>query len=340
MPEHLPSFPAAHACLAVAAAAAHRAPPKIRPSPRRSSSSGSPTGVGTTAAGTTRGRAGSRQPGGGQSISDSDLGFIIVLHRPTRRDGRRVAECRLPTGCSRCHGLRRIARQCKRPRSPPRRETTTSGAGSAPRCFVRVRRRTHSPGTPRGSAGSTPPPPEDRRSASDANPAPMDVDDTNGDNNISAEDVEELPPGHPREENRLRLAIVAMAVNASQDALPGVRIDDISARPFYPENFIFVCPTQALRDAVLGAGTIPVAGTRLFGAGNGGGRQHRDGPTGHSFGSQHGPERPHQFAGVDDGAGDHGQDGAEDGRGYPAGHSSDSQYGSRVGDSPPMHRKY
>ncbi|RLN41028.1 hypothetical protein C2845_PM01G29020 [Panicum miliaceum] len=46
-------------------------------------------------------------------------------------------------------------------------------------------------------------------------------------------------------------------------ALPGVRIDDIIVRPFYPENLIIVCPTQALRDAVLSTGAVPVGGTRL-----------------------------------------------------------------------------
>jgi hypothetical protein len=34
-------------------------------------------------------------------------------------------------------------------------------------------------------------------------------------------------------------------------------------RPFYPENFLVVCPSQGVRDRMLAAGGVPLAGTTL-----------------------------------------------------------------------------
>jgi len=77
------------------------------------------------------------------------------------------------------------------------------------------------------------------------------------------------------EEDRLRLTIVAQAGNASRciplaavesaiRSIPGVlAADDVLIRKFYPENFFIVCKSQAIRDLVLGAQGVPVAGTTL-----------------------------------------------------------------------------
>ncbi|CAN6340093.1 unnamed protein product [Urochloa humidicola] len=76
------------------------------------------------------------------------------------------------------------------------------------------------------------------------------------------------------EERRLRFALLAQAGNASRD-IPitaarrafhdalGEVDGDLAIKPFFPENFLVVCSSQGVRDRLLAAGGIPVAGTVL-----------------------------------------------------------------------------
>ncbi|CAL4906951.1 unnamed protein product [Urochloa decumbens] len=194
--------------------------------------------------------------------------------------GHRRASCKLPTRCLRCHGFHHVARECKQPRSPPI-GSKAAGVVHHPQRFVRVRRRSHSPGTPRGSdaggstdvGGTTPhemgaasltPSVAPSRSSS-PQPAAMDLDLA-----LEVEQPAVRRQGEPciidfspqlaAEDARLHLALVAYAGNASQDifvaelagalqASLGVTAGDIDIRPFHPENFLIVCNSQAVLDA-------------------------------------------------------------------------------------------
>ncbi|CAN6358223.1 unnamed protein product [Urochloa humidicola] len=76
------------------------------------------------------------------------------------------------------------------------------------------------------------------------------------------------------EESSLRFALLAQAGNASRDIevgdarqalLSALREEtpDLAVKPFFPENFLVICPSQNIRDRLLSAGGIPIDGTVL-----------------------------------------------------------------------------
>lgn len=184
----------------------------------------------------------------------------------------KIATCSQPLRCLHCHGYSHLARDCKRPRSPPA-DGSNNAAGQE--CFIRAHRVPGSTGTPVGSqaSGSTP-----------ASNPPLPACPT-------LEERDPLPPGHPDErqwvnmciiqrstavdnaEASMRLAIMAVAADATREisayasralrSIHGVEEASFSITPFYLENFLIRCLSQETRDRILVAPPVPVAGTVL-----------------------------------------------------------------------------
>ncbi|CAL4972951.1 unnamed protein product [Urochloa decumbens] len=296
-----------------------------RPSRRTRKRRPRPTPAKETAPHRAEAPAGSRRP------RVDDDGFQEYLSRSTRRrlrregspaadpvrrfppalDGRcfnclsyshRVATCKLPRRCLRCHGLHHIAKDCPRPRGYDRRagqaacatRAATQQAGGAPaaapaggtgttrrgapeptRCDPAQQHRfirDQGPPTPTGSQAPsrTPSPPP---TAANTPPSPG---TPTGPAQLEPECCfVQFSDDMVAEESRLRFALVGLIANpslvlsaaeAARDIAAAVDLgdDDVTVKPFHPDHFLVVCGRQETRDRILAASPIPLAGSSLL----------------------------------------------------------------------------
>lgn len=180
----------------------------------------------------------------------------------------------MPRRCIRYHSLHHLGKDCKQPR-----ERASSGERPAGRRIVRARRDGSS--TPQGSAAEGQTPPHE--------PPPHLLESSEG---PLSEFLDGAPPGHPatrpREaecfiqrdaatdtaETALQLALIAQPSGFAEGsttsevllavvAAAGVAADDVRVKKYYPEQFIIMCGSPAVRDQVLAASPVPFGNTPL-----------------------------------------------------------------------------
>ncbi|CAL4938094.1 unnamed protein product [Urochloa decumbens] len=197
--------------------------------------------------------------------------------------GHRIATCRLPVRCRRCHGTYHIAKDCRRSRSPTDGATAGVVRRSPPRPQTSDARgwpghqweRCDGPPTPAASAvpSRTPSPPPARE------PARLIAHSTVPDNSPQLQPEPECcyverTTAMAAEESRLRFALLAVVGNASTEftltdatlaisMAAGVRGQDLVVKPFHPEHFFIECADQGVRGRVLAATPVPLASTHL-----------------------------------------------------------------------------
>ena len=188
----------------------------------------------------------------------------------------KIATCNRPRLCARCRSPRHLAKDCKRP-------PVLAAAGGAPDSrFVRARRGGSS--TPQGSAAERAVTPPDR-------PRPRILDDSCED--PFSEFADRVPPDHPAfrpweadcyiqrddainsAEACMQLALVAQPsgdpghhttseVLLALVAAAGVRAEDIRVKKFFPQRFIVLCASEAIKDRVLATSPAPFGVSTLI----------------------------------------------------------------------------
>ena len=188
----------------------------------------------------------------------------------------KIATCNRPRLCARCRSPRHLAKDCRRP------PVSTAAGGTQDNRFVRARRGGSS--TPQGSAAERAVTPPDR-------PRPRILDDSCED--PCSEFADGVPPGHPafrpREaecyiqrgdavnsaEASMQLAIVAQPsgdpghhttseVLLALVAAAGVQAEDIRVKKYFPQRFVVMCASAAIKDRVLAASPAPFGASPLI----------------------------------------------------------------------------